>query len=258
MSFVDHFGGVGNFYTEFRPIYPDSLYTTLLSHTEGPRNLAIDVGAGNGQATLPLAKYYKKVIGFEPSEGQIKGIKVDAENVEFRQSIAEKIDLPSESVDLIITAQAVHWFDLEKFYNECWRLLRVGGTLAIWGYGTLKVEDDPAADKLFQNFYANTLGEQYWPANRKHIDNEYKDINPCPPFPSFMKEYSSMSKVMDFNHFKGYLSTFSGLKQYREKTKSDPLEPLCQELLANTAFATRSCQITWPIFLLTARKLIRK
>lgn len=37
----------------------------------GKRDLAVDVGTGTGQAAVPLAKYFKNVIGFDPSEGQV-------------------------------------------------------------------------------------------------------------------------------------------------------------------------------------------
>jgi len=252
-NFVDHFGKAGNNYAKFRPEYPDALFQEIFDFAgDGRRDLAIDLGTGTGQATLPLTKHYKKVIGFEPSAGQIVNAEVKAENLEFRQSPAEKVDLPSESVDLITTAQAVHWFDLPVFYDECYRLLRKDGTLAIWGYGTLKI-DDEQADAIFQDFYANVLGDQYWPSNRKMVENHYRDINPSPPFPATVRKSLSMHKDFDMNGLFGYFSTFSGVKEYREKAKADPLPPLRQKLAA-TSLAHRTFRLTFPIFLLMARK----
>ena len=37
----------------------------------GTRDLAIDVGTGTGQAAVPLTKYFKDVIGTDPSAGQL-------------------------------------------------------------------------------------------------------------------------------------------------------------------------------------------
>jgi ubiquinone/menaquinone biosynthesis C-methylase UbiE len=71
----------------------------------------------------------------------------NTENLEFRQSTADKIDLPDHSVDLIISAQAVHWFHGESFYKETKRLLRSDGLLAVWGYWT--TFEDPRTQKIF-------------------------------------------------------------------------------------------------------------
>jgi ubiquinone/menaquinone biosynthesis C-methylase UbiE len=76
----------------------------------------------------------------------------DTDNLEFRQAPAEKIPLEDGTVDLITTAQAAHWFDLDAFFTESNRLLKPGGVLAIWGYGNCSMtggEDDAEAKRLF-------------------------------------------------------------------------------------------------------------
>lgn len=60
-----------------------------------------------------------------------KNIKLD---YGFRVSPAEQLPFENETVDLITTAQAVHWFDLSKFYPEVKRVLKTNGVLAIYGY----------------------------------------------------------------------------------------------------------------------------
>jgi ubiquinone/menaquinone biosynthesis C-methylase UbiE len=75
-------------------------------------------------------------------------------NLEFKQAPAEKIPLPDCSVDLIITAQAAHWFDLDAFFSESDRILKPEGCLAIWGYGNAQLsdcEDDAEAKRLFDD-----------------------------------------------------------------------------------------------------------
>jgi ubiquinone/menaquinone biosynthesis C-methylase UbiE len=101
-----------------------------LKRIPGERNRAVDIGtiyiynipflgAGTGQASFPLTKYFKEVIAFDPSEGQIKqAIESNKyrnkhrkfrllfqENLRFEKGIAEKIDLPDKSADLIVSAQ---------------------------------------------------------------------------------------------------------------------------------------------------------
>ena len=43
--------------------------------------------------------------------------------------------MPDASVDLVLVAQAAHWFDLPAFYAEVARVLRPGGVLAVWSSG---------------------------------------------------------------------------------------------------------------------------
>lgn len=52
----------------------------------------------------------------------------------FSTCPAENIPLNDNSVNVITACQAVHWFDVEKFYNEVNRILRNNGVLAVYGY----------------------------------------------------------------------------------------------------------------------------
>jgi ubiquinone/menaquinone biosynthesis C-methylase UbiE len=47
------------------------------------------------------------------------------DNVEYRVGLAEALEgIEDESVDLLTTAQAAHWFQLEPFYRELNRVLQ--------------------------------------------------------------------------------------------------------------------------------------
>ena len=68
-SFADHFSVTAADYARFRPIYPPELYAWLAAQAPA-RDLAVDVGTGNGQAAVALAAHFQRVIGVEPSDGQ--------------------------------------------------------------------------------------------------------------------------------------------------------------------------------------------
>lgn len=128
-------------------------YSFLL---EAPRDVAVDVGAGTGQATIPLSKLFHKVVAIEPSEGQFANITAQAPNIELRLAAAEQVDsvLDSQSVDLLVVAQAIHWFNQEQFWPAVARVLKPGGTVAYWGYGTTSLsggDDDVEANKIFMD-----------------------------------------------------------------------------------------------------------
>ena len=48
------------------------------------------------------------------------------------------------SVDLVVTCQALHWYDRVKFYEECKKVLRPGGLLVAYGSGYFQLEDEKA------------------------------------------------------------------------------------------------------------------
>ena len=67
-------------------------------------------------------------------------------------------------------------FDLPAFYAEARRVLRPGGTLAIWGYDRPFIDSDDKADALVLKLYEGTLGS-YWDARRHHIDEHLRGKN---------------------------------------------------------------------------------
>jgi ubiquinone/menaquinone biosynthesis C-methylase UbiE len=49
----------------------------------------------------------------------------NTDNVEYKVGLAEALEgIEDESVDLLTTAQAAHWFQLEPFYRELDRVLK--------------------------------------------------------------------------------------------------------------------------------------
>ena len=132
--FKDHFSGQSDAYQKYRPDYPPELFAWLAGQAPG-RRLAIDVATGNGQAAIGLARHFDSVIATEPSAAQLRQARADP-RVEYRLEPAEAISLPPASADLLVAAQAAHWFDWRRFCDEAARVLRPGGVLAIWSYGT--------------------------------------------------------------------------------------------------------------------------
>ena len=80
--------------------------------------------------------------------------------VNYRVGLAEASGLPDDFVDLVTVAQALHWFDLNRFYQEARRVARAGAVLAVWCYGVCEI---PAArgNAALQHFYSSIVGP-YW------------------------------------------------------------------------------------------------
>lgn len=104
-------------------------------------------------------------------------------NLTFRQSPAESLPfLEDSSVDIIVAGQAAHWFDYPKFFPEMKRILRKGGTLALWGYKDHVFVNYPKATNIL-NHYAHGKDERllgpYWSQpGRSIVENKLRDIEP--------------------------------------------------------------------------------
>lgn len=55
----------------------------------------------------------------------------NTERIKYQLGNAEETNLQNNSVDLITVASALHWLDHDKFFKECDRILKPGGTLAV-------------------------------------------------------------------------------------------------------------------------------
>jgi ubiquinone/menaquinone biosynthesis C-methylase UbiE len=245
--FHDHFSEVAKRYADFRPRYPAALFDYLA--TLVPRSsLVWDCACGNGQATLDLAARFDRVVATDASRKQIAAA-TPHPNVEYRVAPAEQSGLPDESVALITVAQALHWFDFERFYAEAKRVLRPTGVLAAWAYGVDEVEGDQV-NPLVQDYYSTTVGP-YWPPERKLVEDGYRTI-PF-PFAEITTPMFRMETRWTLDQLLGYFSTWSATNRYLKATGRNPLESLSANLSRVWGDANSPRLVTWPVSLRAGR-----
>lgn len=247
-KFPDHFSAVARGYAEFRPHYPEPLFTTLAGLA--PVDTTVwDCAAGSGQASVALARHFPRVIATDASAQQV-GSAQSHPRVEYRVALAEECGLPDRSVGLVTVAQALHWFDLPRFYAEVDRVLIPGGVLAVWCYGINTVED-PAINALMQGFYAGTLGA-YWPPSRLIVEAGYRTL-PFPYAEMRLPEFR-METSWTLAQLLGYYSTWSATSRYLAATQKNPLEPLQLALEPLWGGPERTRTVSWPVSLRAGRK----
>ena len=256
LSFKDHFSSGSADYAAFRPSYPPALFVWLATLC-ARHELAWDCATGSGQAALELARHFKQVVATDASAQQIAAAQRGA-GVEYRVAMAEASGLDDGSVDLITVAQAVHWFELERFYPEVGRVLHRGGVIALWGYGRLILPGE--ADQALEHFYAHTIGP-YWPAERALVDDGYRSL--AFPFEGISAPQFAIEVSWNLPRLLAYLSTWSAVKRYRAATGTNPLTALENELAAlwcagrNAAASCTTDQalaLEWPLFLRVGRR----
>ena len=164
--FKDHFSKQAAGYAKFRPRYPKKLFDYLGSIAPS-RQVAWDCATGNGQAAAGLASVFDRVIATDASETQIANAQ-SHERIGYRVAPAENSGIGSATIDLIMVAQALHWFDLDRFYVDVRRVLKNNGVFAASAYNLLHVE--PAIDEAVNRYYYEVVGP-FWRRNASLLNN---------------------------------------------------------------------------------------
>jgi SAM-dependent methyltransferase len=246
--FADHFSGIAARYADFRPTYPPALFAWLAALAPG-HGLAWDCAAGSGQASLGLAAHFDRVVATDASAQQIAAARPHA-RIDYRVAPAESSGLAAASADLITVAQALHWFDLDRFYAEARRVLQPDGVIAVWTYGVLLL-DDPRLDARVQAFYRDTVGP-YWPPERHHVETGYRAL-PF-PFPEITPPPLEMETRWTLPQLLGYLGSWSATARYAAARGSDPVAALAAELAPLWGEAEQARAMAWPLSLRVGRK----
>lgn len=242
-TFKDHFSKQAAEYAKFRPRYPKELFRWLASIAPS-KDLAWDCATGNGQAAVELAEVFDRVIATDASEKQVANAEQHP-GVEYRVAAAEASGLEAGTVDLITVAQALHWFDLEKFYSEVRRVLKPRGVLAAWAYKLATVS--PAIDAVVNRYYSDIVGP-YWPPERVLVE-KFEEL-PF-PFPAAAAPPFEMVAEWSAENVLGYLRTWSATQRFMAAEKRDPLEVVEGEL--RKAWGDQPRRVVWPLTMKAGR-----
>jgi SAM-dependent methyltransferase len=242
----DHFSRVASAYTSCRPRYPDGLFAYLTTLTP-THELAWDCGAGSGQATLPLARTFTRVLATDQSATMLEQAPRHP-RIEYLAASAENSGLGSKTVDLVTVAQALHWFEPAQFFDEVHRVLKPGGVLAVWCYGNQSVGDD-ALDGILGRFYHDVVGP-YWPAERRHVEAGYRTLTF--PYQKLSAPEFALEERWTLSALLGYIGTWSATQRYRDTTGDDPIPELRQRLARHWGPAMRL--VRWPLNLRVGRR----
>ncbi|KAF9481760.1 S-adenosyl-L-methionine-dependent methyltransferase [Pholiota conissans] len=256
-------------YSAARPTYPPQLFEYIFKyHRAGasPNKASfergVDVGCGTGQATEHLRPVFNEVIGVDPSLGMLETARASFANnhsgtgkYSFVQGSGEDLRtaIPEDgSVDLIIAAQAAHWFDWSKVWPETSRVLRKNGTAAFWVYTEFRLANYPTLTPLITAYAQgtdplNSLGSYFQRPGRTILERylvdvpeprEDSDLEPLTrayfceegDAPSFLPQHPTilptlMRTRMRWRDLLTYFRTWSSLHTYHEKYPEDLKRP---------------------------------
>ena len=124
-------------YIKYRPGYPPQILSLLQSHANLNSNSVVaDIGSGTGISTEFLLAIGCKVLAVEPNlemRSAAERLLSHQPNFMSINGIASATTLDDASVDLIVAAQAFHWFNQTETRAEFSRILKPQGQIAlIW------------------------------------------------------------------------------------------------------------------------------
>lgn len=246
MNAGDHFSRQAVDYAQYRPQYPAVLFENLarLCPSTG---LAWDCGCGNGQASTGLLPWFSSIIATDISKQQIRHAHLH-DRIDYRVASAERSGIDPQSVDLVLVAQALHWFNSAAFYREAERVLKPGGLLAALCYQLPRIT--AAIDDIVDTFHDATLAD-YWPPQRHHVNEAYRNI----PFPLQRVSFPAlaMEQQWTLEQFLGYLRSWSAVARFAQKNLHDPVESMRIRIAAHWIDGRATMRIRWPLTVLAGR-----
>ncbi len=243
-EFSDHFSQGASGYLRFRPVYPPELVDLLSGFTPG-RERVWDAGCGSGQLSVPLARVFGEVVATDASRRQVEqGVPHPA--VTYRQAPAEASGLPRRYVDLSVSAQAAHWFDLVGYYGEVRRVTRSGGAVALITYGPPVLEGE--VGRPLHRFRTRDL-ESYWPPERRHVEEGYAGLPvPFPPVEGLPpRPQLHMKREWSLEELLGYVGTWSAVRAMARAEGWELLDRLRADLAREWGPGERRLEVRWPL-----------
>jgi ubiquinone/menaquinone biosynthesis C-methylase UbiE len=135
-------GEVADFYHRYRRGYPRAVIDALVdAFGLGPDDVAVDLGCGTGQLTVPLAARVRAVVGMDPEPDMLARARNAAAaqavtNVTW--SLGADTDLPAlgallgdRSLAAVTIGQALHWMSHDELFATVRQLVRPGGGVAV-------------------------------------------------------------------------------------------------------------------------------
>lgn len=139
----DKFSGKAEIYDKYRPSYPTELTDWLYIKTRA--QTVADIGAGTGKFTKLLLDKPWKVTAVEPNRDMLVRLQRNVPQAKAIEAPAENMGIPDHTIDLVTAATAFHWFDEDKFREECKRIMTESGRVAL--IFNQKITDDVVRER---------------------------------------------------------------------------------------------------------------
>ncbi len=249
IQFKDYFSKAANSYANYRPHYPEALFEYLATQVQ-EHQAAWDCATGNGQVASSLTPHFQQIYATDGSEEQIHHA-FHHNKIEYSVAVAEQAPLEDRSVNLITVAEAVHWFNLEQFYQEVRRVSKPGGIIAIWGYWYFNsLSEEEHLDRVFREFFT-TVVDPFWDEEIKLLIQKYQTI-PF-PFAELKTPLFTMELQWNMKDFLEYLNSWSAIQKIIAVQSQQPILEFSKCLAEAWGDPDRKILFQWPLHMRLGR-----
>ena len=228
-------------YREARPGYPPELFALLVERCGlGSGSAVLEIGAGTGQATLPMLSLGAHVTAIEPGAALVRELlaRTAEHHLVTIQTTFEDALVPEASFDIVASATAFHWVDPAVGVRKSAQALRDSGWLAIWS----TVYGDPGRPDPFHEAiqpllrsYAPELSQPEVP--RPEDVPRLEEANDCSNFAEAEEHVFRWEATHDPDQIRALFSTFSPWIALPVERREPLLDAL--HALARSEFAGR-------------------
>lgn len=243
-------------YLKQRATYGPSVYKAVFDYFKyhnpninNTKTTAIDLGCGPGATTIPLIDHFDTAIGLDNSLNMVDTAieNFGSDQLKFQQGSDKSLasTFPSSSIDVITASQAAHWFSYPDFFNQAYQVLKLNGTIALWGYVDPEIKHHPKASNIHMKYlYDKNYMGQYWEPGRFILRQLYKDIHVPTELFTDIKWYRhsaqdrctdtpfTLNRKLTVSKFKELLQTSSNYHAWKEAhpNETDMCESCIEEM----------------------------
>ncbi|MDD5110058.1 MAG: class I SAM-dependent methyltransferase [Patescibacteria group bacterium] len=209
-------------YHQHRPGYPPASIALIAETFQlSNRSVIADIGSGTGISSAPFLTIGATVLGVEPNQDMRAIAEQEFAGLANFRSVngaAEATTLSANSVDLVLVAQALHWFDLQQARQEFRRILKkTGGVAVLWN--ERRSHGSPFSDDLEVLLKRYAELARYIPYQNVAASPAKKSATKINPavlatfFDGGVQGYLSYEnfQLLDFPHFVGRMASYSYL-----------------------------------------------
>jgi len=221
---VERFSNRVENYVKYRPQYPREIIDHLKKNCGLTNDTVVaDIGCGTGVSSQLFLENGNPVFGVEPNAAMRLACAEHLarfSNFRLQNGTSTETGLPDASVDLVVAAQAFHWFDPKPTGREFLRILRPGGyILLMWNERQIDTTPFLRDYEAFLLKYAHDYGAV-----------RHENINEIKLKQFFSTAFSSArfanAQIFDFDSLKGRMFSAS----YMPDEKSDGIDEMIEEL----------------------------
>jgi ubiquinone/menaquinone biosynthesis C-methylase UbiE len=212
-------------YVKYRPHYPQEIITLLKEKIKLSNHWEIaDIGSGTGISSELFIKNGNRVYGVEPNNemrlAAEKYFSLDNNFISIKGSAGDTT-LKSNSIDLLISGQAFHWFDRKKARLEFMRILKKDRYVVI--FWNQRKTDDTEFQCAYEAFLRKYC-EEYGKVTQKNITAE--EFTQFYGTTHYGFESVNNSQKFNFEGLKGRLQSSSYSPHYDNKIYPEMIDSL--------------------------------